>query len=63
MNDKKCSCPEKRREEIRRDDRVYVIGPKADVVNGANRTINMDHIEIYHKDCPVHGYKVIEDEH
>ena len=59
--EKKCICPEDGR-QIRRADRVYVLSPRAQQQVGNQMQVNMDEIQIFHKDCPVHGYKVLSDE-
>lgn len=60
-----CICPQDGR-EVNRDQRVYVYGPLADVTimtqQGPQRQLDASQVQIFHKECPKHGYKVIEDE-
>lgn len=60
-----CTCPDDGR-EVDRDNRVYVYGPKADVTimtqQGPQRQLDASQVHIFHKDCPQHGYEVLNDE-
>jgi len=60
-----CTCPKDGR-EIDRDYRVYVYSPEADVTvmtqQGPERRVDGNQVHIFHKDCPKHGYKVLNDE-
>lgn len=57
-----CTCPSDGR-TIDKAERVYVYEPTADVQimtpHGPQRQLDASKVHIFHKDCPVHGYKVI----
>ena len=56
----KCICPEDGR-LIDSVNRVIVIEPGAEVREGNKVTRDRSKVHIFHKDCPVHGYRVIEE--
>ncbi len=55
-----CTCPDNR-QTIDSGDRVILIPPDAEVRQGNMVMRDPSKVVIYHKDCPLHGYSVVED--
>lgn len=56
----KCICPEDGR-MVDSVDRMYIMEPGAEVVVGDMLTRDASKVHIYNKNCPVHGYTVLEE--
>ena len=54
-----CTCPEDGR-QVPSDRRVYLYEPGAEVREGKTIRRDSSKVHIFDKDCPVHGYTVIE---
>lgn len=54
-----CTCPEDR-QMIDSGDRVILIPPDAEKRQGNMVVRDASKVVIYHKDCPLHGYSVVE---
>lgn len=56
-----CTCPADGR-TIDRAYRVYLYEPTAEVLMGGQLLRDASKVHIYHKACPVHGYKVLKND-
>lgn len=56
-----CICPDDGR-QVNSTDRMYVMEPGAEVVEGNTVRRDMSKVHIFNKHCPVHGYRVLEEE-
>ncbi len=56
-----CICPEDGR-MVDSADRMYVLEPEAEIRRGGQVMRDASKVHIFDKNCPVHGYTVIEEE-
>jgi hypothetical protein len=56
-----CICPDDP-QKVSSDKRVYLYEPDASRRDGMTTVTDTSKVHIFHADCPVHGYTVLEDE-